>query len=197
MPKATNPGDYSTIADILITIEYTALNSFDYRQQVVQLLNAKRTTSADRAFSFRNQFADAWYDLHNPELMDEPQQMVVSFTTVQQDFPPNLENLKIQHLVLYFARKDGSTFEIPVNALYFTEQGSAGAVGGSATSVDGVISTRRTNAGNWTAINGKPFGKWELVLPNTEEMKTRFKNEEIQDILFVITYSGRSPEWPI
>jgi hypothetical protein len=39
-----------------------------------------------------------------------------------------------------------------------------------------------------------------LVLPNTEEMRNRFGgddgNEDIEDILFVITYSGRIPEWP-
>jgi hypothetical protein len=36
MPKAANQFDYSTIADVLVTIEYTALNSFDYREQVIQ-----------------------------------------------------------------------------------------------------------------------------------------------------------------
>jgi hypothetical protein len=30
----------------------------------------------------------------------------------------------------------------------------------------------------------------------TNEMKNRFNNEEIMDILFVITYSGRTPERP-
>ncbi|MGZ8915534.1 MAG: hypothetical protein ACXW1Z_20805 [Methylobacter sp.] len=41
-----------------------------------------------------------------------------------------------------------------------------------------------------------PAGEWELALPNTEEMRNRFKNEELEDILLVITYSGRTPEWP-
>ena len=35
LPKPANPFDYSTIADILITIEYTALDSYDYRKQVI------------------------------------------------------------------------------------------------------------------------------------------------------------------
>ena len=39
LPKAVNPFDYSTIADVLLTLEYTALNSFDYRQQVIQTLD--------------------------------------------------------------------------------------------------------------------------------------------------------------
>jgi len=45
-------------------------------------------------------------------------------------------------------------------------------------------------------IGKAPFGEWELALPNTDELKSRFQNEEIEDILFVITYSGRTPEWP-
>jgi hypothetical protein len=70
-------------------------------------------------------------------------------------------------------------------------------MGGAANSIDGMISTLRGNASSWTSMIGKsPFGKWVLTLPNTQEIKNRFKNEEIEDILFVITYSGRTPEWP-
>jgi hypothetical protein len=65
MPKAANPFDYRTIADVLITIEYTALHSFEYRQQVIQTLDPK--ISADRPISLRRQFPDQWYRLHNPD----------------------------------------------------------------------------------------------------------------------------------
>jgi hypothetical protein len=193
MPKAANLLDYRTIADVLITIEYTALHNFDYYQQVIQTL--RPTLSAERPFSFRNQFADQWYDLHNPEQTSTP--MTVRFRTLREDFPPNLEALKLQHIVLYFARKDGLSFEIPMTHLRFTEQGSAGAVGGGAPSIDGVISTRRGNARSWSAMLGKsPFGEWELALPGIEEIRNRFKNEEIEDLLFVLTYTGRTPAWP-
>jgi hypothetical protein len=151
--------------------------------------------SADRPFSFRNEFADQWYDLHNPEQTKTP--MTVRFRTRREDFPPNLNAVKIQQVVMYFARADGKTFEVQVSQLRFMEQGSAGFVGGSATSIDGVISTRRGNAGSWTAMLGKsPAGEWELALPNTEEIRNRFKNEDVEDILLVITYSGRTPKWP-
>jgi hypothetical protein len=193
MPKAANQFDYRTIADVLITIEYTALNSFDYREQVIQTLNPN--LSSDRPFSFRNQFADQWYDLNNPEQTKNP--MEVKFQTIREDFPPNVETLKIQQVLLYFVRASQKTFELPITTLRFTEQGNQGTVGGSATPIDGIISTRRGNAGSWTAMIGKsPAGEWELALPNTEEMKKRFETEEIEDILFVITYSGRTPEWP-
>ena len=192
MPRAANPFDYSTIADVLITLEYTALHSPDYRQQVIQSL--KPTVSADRPFSFRSQFADQWYDLHNPEQTSTP--MAVRFTTLRDDFPPNIEALKIQQVLLYFVRAGEAPVEVPVSHLRYTAQEEVGTVGGSATSIDGVISTRRGNAGSWTAMIGKsPTGEWELALPNTGEMRNRFAKEDVEDILFVITYSGRTPDW--
>jgi hypothetical protein len=197
LPKAANPFNFDTIADVLVTIEYTALENADLRRQVIQRLD--RGFSADRPFSFRHQFADQWYDFHHPDLVAAPRQpMVVEFTTRRADFPPNLEDLKIQHVTFYFARKEGATAEIQIARVVFVEQGQpAVAGGGAAATIDGIVSTRRNNAGNWSAMIGKsPFGRWELALPDTQEMKDRFKNEEIEDILFVITYSGRTPEWP-
>jgi hypothetical protein len=193
MPKAANQLDYRMFADVLITIEYTALNSFDYRQQVIQTLNP--SLSADRPYSFRNQFADQWYDLNNPDQTKTP--MKVQFQTFREDFPPNVETLKIQQILLYFVRVNQATFELPITQLRFTEKGNQGTIGGSATPIDGIISTRRGNAGSWTSMIGKsPVGEWELSLPNTEEIKKLFHDEELDDILFVITYAGRTPEWP-
>src|SRR5439155_17119532 len=102
MPKAANPFDYRTIADVLITIEYTALSSNDYRRQMIQALDP--SVSADRPFSFRYQFADQWYDLHNPDQLDPPDQMKVAFETRREDFPPNVDDLVIQHVTLFFAQ---------------------------------------------------------------------------------------------
>ncbi len=195
MPRAANPFDYSTIADVLVTIDYTALQSPDYRQEVIRRLNLDRRVSAERPFSFRSQFVDAWYDLHNPDQSATP--MRVHFKVTRQDFPPNVESLAIQHVVLYFAREADKVFEIPNCCLLFTPSAEAMPVGGDANTNDGVISTRRGNAPRWTPMIGKqPCGQWELTLPDTEEVRGRFANEEIEDILFVITYGGLTPEWP-
>lgn len=59
MPKAANPFDYRTIADVLLTIEYTALDSPEYRQKVIRSLD--RTFSGDRSFSLRNQSPTSGY----------------------------------------------------------------------------------------------------------------------------------------
>jgi hypothetical protein len=34
-------------------------------------------------------------------------------------------------------------------------------------------------------------------LPNTAENRERFANEQVEDILLVVTYSGRIPAWPV
>ncbi|HSH80569.1 MAG TPA: LamG-like jellyroll fold domain-containing protein, partial [Herpetosiphonaceae bacterium] len=163
MPRAANSFDFRTIADVLITIEYTALNSFDYRQQVIQTLNLQ--TGGELSYSFRDQFADQWYELNNPDGSATP--LTVQFTTTRADFPPNLEQLKVQQLMLYFARANGETAEIDVGHLHFVPSaGANGApVGGRAISINGVISTARGNAPGWSTIRGRvPFGTWELHL---------------------------------
>ena len=44
-------------------------------------------------------------------------------------------------------------------------------------------------------IGKTPFGEWELTLPNDDQMRSRFSDDDIQDILFVITYSGQTAQW--
>jgi hypothetical protein len=194
LPKAANSFDYSTIADVLLTIDYTALNSFDYRQQVIQTLDPN--LSDDRPFTFRQQFPDQWYALSNPDQTAAP--MTVRFKTTRGDFLPNVDDLKIQQLVLYFAPVNGKPPDVQGVQLRFKRNGDQTPVGGSADSIDGVISTRRANGSNWLPITGNtpPVGEWELALPTDDATKKLFQNEEISDILFGITYSGRTPDWP-
>jgi hypothetical protein len=196
MPKAANLFDYFTIADVLVTIDYMALSSFDYYQQVIQSPALTRPMILDRGFSFRQQFADQWYDLNNPEQTKTP--MTVRFKTRREDFAQNLDRHRTKHLALYFVRANGKTFEVPVSHLKFIAPDGTETPGGAAITKDGLISTRSGGGGSWTPMldNLAPFGEWELALPDTSEMRNRFKNGEIKDILFVPTYSGRTPEWP-
>jgi hypothetical protein len=195
LPKAANPFDYRTIADVLIIIEYTALHSTLYRQQVIQQFD--RSISGDRPFSFRNQFADAWFDLNNPQQTDRP--LVARFKLRREDFPPNVEDLTIQHLLCYVvpAEQAPPVETIPVT-LSFTPQESAGSdsLTAVATTTEGVISTRRANGASWSATFSSqyPVGEWELELPTN--LISQFEAEQIEDILFVITYQGRTPAWP-
>jgi hypothetical protein len=100
--------------------------------------------------------------------------------------------------VLYLAPTNGQPVELQGARLLFKKEGDQTPVGGSADSIDGVISTRKANGSNWLPITGNkpPIGEWELALPTDDTTKNVFRNEEIEDILFVISYSGRTPEWP-
>ncbi|MGH9753651.1 MAG: hypothetical protein ACREA2_12785, partial [Blastocatellia bacterium] len=199
LPRAANPFDFGSIADVLFTVEYTALQDFSYRQLVIQGLNDE--ISAERVFSLRDNFADQWYALHNPEGAEAP--LTVNFSLVSKDFPPNVEDPRIQEALLVVVPAEGPDFEIKSARLMLTPQGEEDPVGGeSGGSADGVISTRRTNIdqpGNavaWDPLRGKsPVGAWELTLPGT--VRDRFKNEEIDDLLLVLTYKGTTPPWVI
>jgi hypothetical protein len=139
MPQAANLFDSASLADVLLTMEYTAFDSFDYRQQVIASLPSRR--SASRAYSFRYELSDAWYDLHNPDQTAEP--MTVRFQTSRRDLPANLDDIAVQHVSLYAARS-GTSFELPSVAL-----------------------------------------------------RRLFANNEIDDLMLVLTYIARTPTWPM
>ena len=117
----------------------------------------------ERSFIFTSQFADAWYDLHNPEQSGTP--MIVKFRTAREDFPPNLDDLRIEHVLLFFSRAVDESggedlFEVEVKSLRFTPLGQKNAIGGGGTTIDGVISTRRGNGASWNIMIGKtPAGE--------------------------------------
>lgn len=194
LPKAANRFDYQTIADVLLTIEYTALHSSDYRQQVIRSLNPE--FRGERAVSFRDELPDEWYSLHNPDQSNRP--MTIHFLITPQDFPNNIDDVKIDQMVLYIDRDSKNGFEVPLRFVRLTASGQQDAtVGGGAQTVDGVISTRRANGSSWNSMIGKsPIGQWEFILEDTADLRKAFRNEQIKDMLFVISYAGRTPPWP-
>ena len=40
------------------------------------------------------------------------------------------------------------------------------------------------------------MGRWKQALQNSAEIRQLAEDEKIEDILFVITYSGQTPAWP-
>ncbi|MBN1595253.1 hypothetical protein JW933_04925 [candidate division FCPU426 bacterium] len=190
LPKASNLIDYSAIADVIITLEYTALNSFDFKHQVIDSLPAR--FSADRAFSFKYNLPDQWYQFNNPEQSATP--MCVCFKTKAAHFPPNLDNFSTADITLYFSGRAG--FEVRVEQMLFKEQGQEAWIGGGANTVEKRASTRSSNGAAWQIMQGKlPFGEWRIELQNTLEMRRLFREGEITDVLFIISYEAYTPEW--
>jgi receptor-binding and translocation channel-forming TcA subunit of Tc toxin/ABC toxin-like protein len=205
MPRASNPFDFRTVADVVVTIDYSALDSDDYRQRVIREMDGG--VHGDQPFSFRHHFADAWYDLHHPEQYERrdgrPSRapMTVEFTTRREDFPANVDDLAIAHVGVYVIRTPGRELDergaAPVEiALTFRPRDGATFVGGSAASTSGVYGTRHGNADSWFAIaNQPPLGVWTLSFPDTPDIRQLIR-QEVDDILFLVTYAGSLPQWP-
>lgn len=196
LPKPANPFDYRTIADVLVTIEYTALNSADYRQQVLQAQD--RGFSADRAFSVREEFPDAWYDLNNPETVaDESGRMAVRLPARREDFPPHAEALQVRELSLFCLRADGFAEELPLASLSYSAPGVAAITAGAARTTGGIVGTRRPNGAAWQVLLGQdPAGDWSLRLEDSPTLRSWFKDGSIQDLVLVMTVGGYTPAWP-
>jgi hypothetical protein len=194
MPRAANPFDFRTISDVLVTIEYTALHSYEYAAQVMRELG--RDASYDRPFSFRLELSDAWADLHNPG--KSATLMTARFKTTRGDFAANLDDLRIQHVTLFFVIADDQAHALPIivkDLRLFPRIGAP--VGGGGSTTNGLISTRLGNS-DWSDLQKglEPIGTWELALPNTPTVRGWFADEQITDILLVITYTGETPAWP-
>jgi hypothetical protein len=207
LPKAANRWDFRTLADVLISVDFLALQNFDYRQQIIQKLNPN--VEAELAFSFRNRFPDAWFDLHNPRQFKESEQMIVRVRIERDDFPAHFEGIKLQAVTLYFSRADGVQDEFEVAHLKQINLDGGERNGGTARTIDGAISTRRGNGAAWLPLTGAsaaaggqpPFGAWELSLRTADVVKANrlkelFETERIEDILLIIGYAAQTPAWP-
>lgn len=215
MDQASNPFDFSTIADVLLTFEYTALESEDYRQEVIRRLDPDR--QGELAFSFKYNFADQWYDLHNPDLTDTPYEVEIELSA--RDFPVNLSDVKTAQVSVLLVADDG-TDVTPVQIELLKQDVSTNLpsyVGGIALpNVVGMASTRTGttisssntlytgNAAPWNSMLGtSPAGKWVLNLkPQIGQTVTTpqltldelLKEEKLQDIILIITYRGTEPQ---
>jgi hypothetical protein len=195
LPPAANPFDLRQISDVLLTLEYTALSSREHREQVIAGFG--RTVSGDRAFSVRQQFPDAWYDLHNPDTLDDPaRRMRIDLPLRKGDFAAHVDGLRLEHLTLVALRRDGFEEELPVAAVAL--EGSGGRVDstGEVRTTSGVVSTRRPAGASWLPFVGRsPEGRWTIQLRDTPEQRAWFAEQRIDDLVFVTTVAGEAPAW--
>jgi Tc toxin complex TcA C-terminal TcB-binding domain len=207
MPRAANRFDYRTLSDILITSDYLALNNYDYGRSVIQRLDL--TLHAERAFSIRNDFADAWYDLHNLELLEEPDRYVVRLRVGSDDFPTNLDRVRLENVSLQLSGSDPVLQSFTIPSLKRTDPDGHVLAGGSARALEGAIGTRRGNDASWLPLIAAsagsppptPFGAWELSLRSTEPGEIQRLDDalsagNLDDIILVLSYGADTPPWP-
>jgi hypothetical protein len=195
VPKAANSFDHRSVADVLLTIEYTALEDPGYRHAVIRSL--AHGYSADRLVSLQAEFPDAWYDLNNPDTVEDPtRRMAAVLALTREDFPPNVADLSLGQLTLFAVRADSSTEELTVIAARHTLDGQA-TDAGPVTTVGGIVGTRRAGGAPWMAfLGGDPTGTWELQLEDTPRVRSLLQDGSIRDLALALTVTGTTPSWP-
>jgi hypothetical protein len=183
LPPAANPFDFSTIVDVMMTVDYTALYDDDLRGQVVTRLNADRRRGSDRVFSLARDFPDQWYDLNNPA---DPMSREVTLTLRDIDFPVSISELATAQVAVRLLTQ-GQVADTVVSL-------HRGATGGDATTTNGVAGTRRGNAAAWIPLTGStPAGDWRLGFG--ADARQLFASGELEDLILVVGWTGQAPSW--
>ncbi len=187
LPRAANDFEYDTIADVRLTIEYTALESADYRQQVIDRLPTRRTV--ERGFSFQNHFADAWYELNDADR--DADSVSVTFTTDRDAFPSNLDRVELDGVQVYLAGPTEENVREDLKELQFTLDHADGNPA-NGRPVDGIVDTGGTFSGD------EPDQEWTLTVsfPDNGRMSDPFGEDVVEDLLLVMTVEGRAAGWP-
>lgn len=205
LPRASNRFNFDTIADVLITIEYTALHDAAYADRVRQRLGTSR--SANSVLSLRTSFPDQWYHLQNP--LDGAQTQVVGLNIPRTFFAPNLQNLLLTHLTVILVPADSTPIQtirnrLPQNGIRITVGGIGVDVSGNLIDQNsGSITTMQPGqpgSGNppftdptFDGQNVAPFGNWEVRF-SSELYATDSSNlrplDLLADVLLVPTVEG-------
>lgn len=192
MPKFSNRMDYSQIADVLVEVEYTAMDSFQYRYQVLQDLD--NTYRFSRGFSFKNDFPDQWYELAealpNEEQNTDP--ITVEFELKRENFPQGVNDIRLDgsDILLHFVRQDGFTEEIHV-----VDFNLADAEGSelSGLTVNGTLKADALT----NVLDGNPMVRLRLSFDNTILVREMFSEGKIQDILLLVSCRADLPTYPL
>jgi hypothetical protein len=188
MPQFSNRMDYDNIADVLINVEYTALDSYQYRYQVLQDLDD--TLSFNRGFSLKTNFPDQWYELG--EAVAGTPDFSTSFELKREFFPQGIDNLRLNgsDIVLYFVRDNNYTQEVKNVDIRLA---SATTGNTNLESVNGII---RSNAFT-SAMGTNPLNTIKLVFNNDITNREIFSKGKVKDIILLVGCKADLRKFPI
>lgn len=197
MQKPSNLMDFDSIADILLTVDYTALDNPTYKSVVIGELGTQ--FEGERPFSFKSSFPDQWFDLNNCELLESEDKFKVRLDLSNRDFPPNLENIQLQNVLMAFDIEDQEnnplTIEVSLN-------------GDSCSTTEGRISTRNSTGANWLShmvpLSGDLIWDLEIVsikdfsgVSMGESQMSKVINERISDVYMSLSFKAQTPAWTV
>jgi hypothetical protein len=207
MPKGANQFDFGAIADVLFTVRYTALDDPSYRGKVLQQMgvdtHGRLRLGRTISYNIRQTFADEWYDLFNPEFIQDttqygynegklkpPYEMRLVLSPL--DFGPNEADHKMSRVSLAFRQKQFAKMPLEVqfrpegsNTIYAFDGDYNWDIANPTTSPFALTAftyQRADESNPWqgilTSLNTlKPFGTWCIKLKNGG---TRLNGEVIQ-----------------
>lgn len=186
MEKGANPNiDYASIADVIITIDYEALNSFDYRAKVVGELNKGTAYDAMLPISFKQNLPDQWFDMINPDQAQMPYS--VKFSINRDNFPVNIENVTLDKVLIYFPQEKQQDKSIRIESFSYSDEDGADLLS--------LTNQEAPNAQFRVSAKGLPVnGTFELVLQSAS-IRQMIAEDKLLDILMVITFKGETPKY--
>jgi hypothetical protein len=189
LPKASNYFDYSTIADVLLTIDYTALNDGTYKRLVIEEMDD--TLDAYKSYSFKNNFPDQWYDLNNQ--INPASNCAISLILNRADYPSALiSDPTIKNISIYAIFKDKVTSKPGLVLNTFNYDYANGSKSGELVSLDANTNTIGGVGSAFSVLSGSPaFGTLQLNFTET----SWFQNGDIQDLVLMINYNGDLPKF--
>jgi len=191
MPHFSNLLDFNDVSDIMISIEYTAMDSFQYRYQVLQELD--NSLGFNRAFSLRNDYPDQWYELANIE--EEQGVFFVKFKLDRQQFPEGLENIRLDgnNILLHFVRQHEFTDEIEVFNLSLSSSDIETEM--NLVTNNGTIHANQLTNELESSVN--LFVELQLAFENNFFNRELFSEEKVLDILLVLPCVGDLRSYPL
>jgi Tc toxin complex TcA C-terminal TcB-binding domain/ABC toxin N-terminal region/Neuraminidase-like domain len=181
MPKPSNRFDFNSIVDVILSMDYTALSDYDYKQNIIQELGTD--SSGILPISVLNFFPDTWYHFHNPVFLSPLQggsnpyeagntavPYKLEFEVPRRMFPPNEEDHSLESVGLLVSLSDQNS-AIPVNIKYTSGQGEV------------VVISRQTASSGFLSLendfeNKSPFGKWEITIDRDRAPEALLKKNE-------------------
>jgi hypothetical protein len=203
LPKAINSFDYRTIADVQVSVDYTALYDREYATEVVRGLPSRISNSI--SLNLRD-FPDAWYGFVTSarNLVSAaavpggtPPVLTAELSVAAGDLPPNVSDAFVEELTLMIVRTGSTPARFSIDHL--RKKGApAPANPTSVNTVEDIVSTRNGSGAAWRQLVGSqtaPVGTWELGLVADPETAVAAAESSIEDLVLVVAYSAALPAW--
>jgi len=184
LPNKIRTFDYSTIADVIFQVSYTAKDDGAYRETV----EANITTAVEdyasatglfRMFSMKHEFPDAFHRL----LFSTANPQTVEFDLLQNHFPYMFagKDLALSNIRIYLKPVIGETItttglSVKLNAFSISSW--------SDFPNDGSVTPDLLLKEGSASANGTPLKKWKIDAGNNG-----IKKEEVDDIIIVMKYT--------